>query len=127
MNGTVETKLKLLADSTVTGLVTTYLSKPAIFSKPVIPEKVKGAAISIYRSLPTDGGLDFGNYGVTVNCYAKTFKKAEDMQDAVFSALNRHSQGDDTFFVASKTLILQPASIGGGDYNAPVEVTVKQR
>ena len=121
-----EVKAKLLATPAVVSSVGTYLTKPAIFGKPVVPPKYTGKAISMYRSIPTSGGLEYTAKGITVNCFGKTRDNAEDIQTEVFEALNRRAYGEDTFFLCSKIQIINPQNTGG-DYNAPVEVLLRQR
>jgi len=123
----MQTKLK--ADSTVTGLVGTYLSQPAIYSVPLMPQKYDGngkGGISMYLSGIKDGGEELDGTRNTCSCWAISYDKAEELQEAVFSALNRHSEGNDTFFKCSKLQIIEPTALGG-DYLAPVEVLVRKR
>jgi hypothetical protein len=125
-DGRSEMQAKLKADPAVTALVGTYLSKPAIYSVPLTPEKYTGDAISMYLSAPTDGGLEYGSYRNTVNCWTTDYSKSENLQAAVFDSLNRSLEGSDTFFVCSKLQVIPPQQLGG-DYNAPVEVLVRTR
>jgi len=127
MNGLTETKAKLLADPSVVSSVSTYKTKPAIFGKPVVPEKVSGNAISMYLSVPVDGGLEYGNFGLTVNCWASKYDKCIDIQEAVYNALNRQTYAGNTFFLCIKSVVIPSTTVGGGEYNAPVEVLVRQR
>ena len=121
-----EVKAKLLADSTVVSLVGEYSSVPAIFGTAVIPDTYTDDGISMYRSAPFPGGLDYIADQITVNCYSKSRGSALDIQDAVFKGLNRSAYGADTFFRCSKLQVISPAQTGG-DYNAPVEVLMRQR
>lgn len=126
MDGMTELRDKLRADSTVTGLVVSYGGFPAIYEYPVIPSNVHGAAISMYFASPRVGGLEYVSSPATVNCYARTYKDALALQDAAQSAVNRKMEGTDTFFVGSKLPVIPPQSTGG-DYNAPIEVLIRQR
>ena len=126
MEGRTELRAKLIADSAVTALVGTYKGSPAIFDAPLTPDKYDDAAISMYLTSPTDGGETLGIFSNTVNCWATSYTVAENMQDAAFEALNRRMEGSDTFFKCSKQVIIPPQNTGG-DYNAPLEVLVRQR
>lgn len=121
INGRTEMQTKLTNDATVYGLV-----GEEIYSIPLTPQKSTGPAISMYLSSPTDGGLNYGSYRNTCSCWSKTYMGAQDIQDAAFNALNRQSEDSNTFFVCSKLQVIPPAKIGG-DYNAPLEVLVRQR
>jgi hypothetical protein len=123
MDGRTEIRAKLLLDPSVTDLVGEYESLPAIFDSPLVPEKYLDPAISMYLTTPVDGGLNYGSYNNTVNCFSKTYKEAQSIQDAVYQALNRKSY-DGSFFRCSKQVIIPPQETGG-DYNAPVEVLVR--
>lgn len=126
MLGITEVKAKLLADTTVVASVGTYQTKPTIYGKPVVPQKVTGKAISMYLSTGTNGGLEIEQYTITVNCYGVKYNDVITIQDAVYQALNREQYGTDTFFRCSKLPVL-PASQTADDYNAPVEVLVRIR
>ena len=126
MDGRTEIRAKLLTDTAVTTQLGTYDSVAAIFDAPVAPDQYTDNCLTMYLTAPTNGGLDIGIYQNTVNCYAKTYQEAESIQDSVYSSLNRHSEGSDTFFGCSKQVIIESGQTGS-DYNAPVEVTVKQR
>ncbi len=126
MNGLTEVKAKLLADSAVVASTGTYLTKPAIYGQPLAPNKYEGKAITMYNSLPINGGLNYGSYGITVNNFGKKYSDVSTMQEAVFDALNRHAEGEATFFRCTKLQIISPRETGG-DYNAPVEVLTRQR
>ena len=126
MDGRTEVKAKLLADSTVVSSVGTYLTKPAIYGQPLVPEAYTGKAISMYNAVPTNGRLELSTYGVTVNCYAKKYSDVETIAEAVFDALNRHSGINESFFVCSKLPVI-PAPETGGDFNQPIEVLVRKR
>lgn len=125
MDGRTEIREKLLADATVVSLVGTFEGQPAIFDAPLTPQKYTDAAISMYQTSPTVGGLEYGQIQNTVNCWATSYTVAENMQDAVLTALNRVSENG-VFFVPFKQVIIPPQETGG-DYNAPVEVTTKYR
>jgi hypothetical protein len=126
MEGRTEIYNVLSVDTNVTDKIGTYSSKPAIFTSPVVPASYKKNAISMYLTVPTNGGLEYGNYSNTVNNFAKSYNEAEDMQKAVYDSLNRASEGSDTFFLCAKQIVISPSDTGG-DYNAPVEVLVRQR
>ena len=126
MDGRTEIRAKLLADSTVTTQLGLYATLPAIFDAPVAPDQYADNCLTMYLTAPTNGGLDIGIYQNTVNCYAKTYQEAESIQESVYSSLNRHSEGANTVFTCSKQVIIE-SGVTGSDYNAPVEVTVKQR
>lgn len=124
--GRAEMQAKLKADSAVTAKVGTYASEPAIYSTALMPEAFDGAGVSMYLSSPTDGGDNLQNYRNTISCWSKRREEVEELQDAVFTALNRHAEGSTTFFKCSKIQVIPPPK-KGGDYNAPVEVLVRQR
>ena len=126
MLGLTEVKAMLLATPAVVSSVGTYSSKPAIYGKPVVPQKYSGKAISMYLSAATNGGLDILENTITVNCYGSTYNNTITIQDEVYTALNRESYESDTFFRCSKLPVL-PASQTADDYNAPVEVLVRKR
>jgi len=119
MDGRTEIHAVLSADAPVIALVGT-----AVYDAPLVPDNYTGAAISMYLTAPTNGGDSIGIYNNTVNCWGKTYTQVEDMQDAVFNALNRKSYGGNTFFRCSKSVIIPPQNTDG-DYNAPVEVLVR--
>ena len=121
MEGRTEIRTALSGDSTVTDITSTR-----IFASPVIPQGTKLPAASMYLSATTSGGLEIGNYSNTVNCFADTYNEAEDLQDAVFEALNRSSGDNGTFFLCGKQIVIPPSNTGG-EYNAPVEVLTRQR
>jgi hypothetical protein len=126
IDGRAEIQAKLKADSSVSDLVGTYLDQPAIYSIPLAPSSYSGTAITMYLTSPVDGGLVLKSYRNTVNCWALSFNEAQALQEAVYQCLNRQSYGNDSSFKCSKTQIIEPQEISG-DYNAPVEVLVRQR
>lgn len=121
-----EVKAKLLSDPDVVALVGTYSSKPAIYGNPLAPSKYNGDAITMYRTSPRNDSLEYAEDLITVNCFSRKRNKAAEIQDEVRKALNRNMEGDNTFFRTSSLPIIPPQN-KEGDYNAPVEVLVRQR
>jgi hypothetical protein len=111
----------LLLDATVNAI-----ADNRIYASPVVPSDIELPAVSMYLTTVTDGGLEYGNFPNTVNCFADSYNDAEDLQDAVFQALNRSSGENETFFTCGKQIIIPPSNTGG-EYNAPVEVLTRQR
>lgn len=127
IDGRTEIQAKLKADSTVVGIVGIYKTQPAIFSVPIMPQKYAGKnGISMYLSGVKDGGAELDGTRNTCSCWTQSYSKAEELQEAVFAALNRHSEGSNTFFKCNKLQIIEPRDLGG-DYLAPVEVLVRKR
>jgi len=126
IDGRAEIQTKLKADSTVLSIVGTYKSTPAIYSIPLMPLKYQGNGVSMYLSGSKDGGSELNGTRNTCSCWATDYSTAEALQEAVYSALNRHSESNDTFFKCNKLQIISPNE-QGGDYLAPVEVLVRKR
>jgi len=126
MSETTEVRDKLRNTPAVTAVVGTYEGAPAIFGRPVAPDGYDEDIITMYLSVPTQGGLEYGNFGITVNNYSNDYARAQNMQKVVFDTLNRRSGDNDAFFLCSKLPII-PSGSTGDDYNAPVEVLVRRR
>lgn len=125
MDGRTEIRAKLLATSAVTDLVGVYATLPAIFDAPLTPQQYDGAAISMYQTAPVIVGQPLRQVQNTVNCWAGSYSKAEEIQDAVATALSRNTK-DGVYFVCTKQQVIPPQDSAGTDYNAPVEVLTKK-
>jgi len=123
MDGRTELRAKLIADSAVVALVGTYKGSPAVFDAPLAPNDYEDNAVTMYLSASFIGGPVVQAQN-TVNCFAKTYTEAENIQAAVYDSLYR-SRYDDVAFTPSKQVVIPPQNTGG-DYNAPVEVLTKQ-
>jgi len=126
MDGLTEVKAKLLDTVAVVSSVGTYKTKPAIYGRPVAPDKFPDKSITMYNSLPINGGLEYNEFGITVNCFAKKWNDVKTIQHEVFTSLNRKAGDNDAFFLCSKQQVI-PAPGTAEDYNAPVEVLVRIR
>lgn len=125
--GMPEIRTILLADSSVTDLVGTYYSKPAIYDIPLLPGKYAGDGITMYQSSGDNGGSEFGEWNITINSFTSDYQACITLREAAYTALNRKMEGSDTFFRCSRLPVILPATTGGSDYNAPLEVYVRQR
>ena len=123
---------KLYNDPGIQALVDTFkdnndVTRYGIFNDKVRPKWFTGDnCITYYRLAPVDGGLEYGDYMYTVNCRARTMTEAEDLQIAVFNALNRRSSSDDGFIVCSALPVISPID-STDNYNAPIEAHLKTR
>jgi hypothetical protein len=127
-------------DSTVQSLVSTYVLVGTtcymIYRGSKIPSSistdtgnyeptVQDKTINHYRAGRIDGGKPIILTTDLIACRAYTENDAQNIQDAVFTALNRIKSDDDcSFFVCSKLQVIPPSD-STDNYNAQVEVSVK--
>jgi len=125
----------LLADSSVTSLLSTFVdsntvTQYAIFNDGVMPKWATELSlpntINYYRIGSVDGGLEYGDVRYSISCRGDELQDAEDIQYAVYTALNRHLSSLTGFFICTALPTISPKD-STDNYNAPIEVRIKTK
>lgn len=111
---------QLSTDSTITDLLDTIESYPAIIQSAMVHEAYQDLTlIQIYR-LSTVGASDINPTIYTVNCRSSTEVKADEIAQVVYNALNRkHADGR-----MAKCTVYKCIFEDTNHYNTPIDITV---
>lgn len=118
---------KLAADASFTATIDTYGGSPAIFADNVFPNDFDGKGVLCYEINTFNGGLEYGDYDISVSCRAKTMSTSRAIQEAAFEALNRLSTvSSNGFMVATPNQTIPPQD-STDSYNSPIDIKLKTR
>ena len=81
-------------NTTITALLDTYKTFPAVFKSVMVPQDYQGDTltfINLYKSTPDNGGLAYRSYTVTINCRSRNESKSRALAETVRTELNRES------------------------------------
>lgn len=119
MNGALAIFTKLYNNSTVQLITSSRIAIGTV--EPDWPISAKGCMI--YQDAPINHALEYYNGSFTVNCRASTEYEADELAEAVITALNRHLSGT-AFCTCQKLQVIKPFD-ETDNFNVPVNVTVK--
>lgn len=118
---------RLVADSTLTALLDSIGSDPAIVYDRIMPETFTGnKSINYYLSEPYDPNISYGRETYSINCRAATLQAANAIALQLITTLSRANIAVNTF---SKIRILPPIPpVDSTDnFNVPVECIIQNR
>lgn len=112
--------------SSITTLLDTYASYPALFDDDLLPQDFTDHnSINYYLITSAGGSVPYGQYNYSASCRGISKSDSRTLAQAVKDGINRKSYGD-YYIVASIQQSLPPQD-DTDNYNTPVEITLKTR